>query len=344
MDSFSNHAKSATTPGVPALPSGKSPGTRYTGLGMIMLGAIFFGTSATAAQQLFHAYAITPGWLVSIRMLLAGIVLLVGLSITRGISSVFGVWRSAGLMARVFLFSLLGVAAVQYTWYTAIQLSNAATATFLQFTAPALIVLYMAIRQRRLPHTQEVLALVLTIAGTLLLVTEGKWQSLQITPAAFWWGIASAVAFSFHTLYPVSLIQRFGAPIITAWAMIIGGVLFSLYSQPWTTSAQVQWGLATVLLILFIVLFGTAIGFILFLGSLKHITPAEASIVGTIEPLAAALSASMILNVDMDAWAWSGGVLITLTVVLLALPQRLFRTRKQRLPEQSPDYPESPSA
>ena len=59
----------------------------------------------------------------------------------------------------------------QLSYYTAVELSNAGTATVLQYTAPVLILGYESVRMRRCPKGFEIAALILALAMSLALLT-----------------------------------------------------------------------------------------------------------------------------------------------------------------------------
>ena len=50
--------------------------SRVSGYGFAILAALFWGVSGTCAQFLFQHRSIDPGWLVTIRLLISGVLLL----------------------------------------------------------------------------------------------------------------------------------------------------------------------------------------------------------------------------------------------------------------------------
>lgn len=63
----------------------------FKGLSMVLLGAVLWGVSGTAAQVLFQHYGLNPGWLVTVRMSVAGLLLLAGISMRSGVTHTFEV-------------------------------------------------------------------------------------------------------------------------------------------------------------------------------------------------------------------------------------------------------------
>ncbi|MEH6976458.1 EamA family transporter, partial [Bacillus pseudomycoides] len=105
---------------------------RLKGIIMVITGASLWGLSGTAAQQLFQQENVSTEWLVTIRLLISGIILLLFSSFGSKKSEVLGIWKQKAEANKIILFGLLGMLAVQYTYFASIQEGNAAVATLLQ--------------------------------------------------------------------------------------------------------------------------------------------------------------------------------------------------------------------
>ncbi|AMQ56623.1 EamA family transporter [Algoriphagus sanaruensis] len=290
--------------------------TKFSGLLMALSSAIFWGISGTCAQFLFEKKSIDPSWLVTWRMILAGIILVV-FSLTQEKRNTFLIWKKPSSAIQLLLFGLLGMVAVQYTYFYSISLSNAATATILQYIGPVFVLAYFAFKNRKWPILAEFGALFLALAGTFLLVTHGSLTELVISEEALIWGILSALALAFYTIQPVGLLRLFSPAAVTGWGMLIGGVSFSLLTQPWYVSGVWDW--QTVAAMGYIVMFGTVLAFYFFLRSVTLIGATTASLLCSVEPLAAALTAVIWLGVSFVGMDWLGTFFILQTVVLLTL-------------------------
>lgn len=152
----------------------------FTGYVLVFIAALLWGVSGTCAQFLFQDKGLTPEWLVSVRQLLAGITLLT-LAFLKHKTSIFVIFKNKKNFLSLLVFSILGMLAVQYSYLVAIQLSNAATATVLQYLGPVFIATYYTFIERRLPAKNEFLAIGFAILGTFLVVTHGSLKSLSLS-------------------------------------------------------------------------------------------------------------------------------------------------------------------
>jgi drug/metabolite transporter (DMT)-like permease len=289
---------------------------KVPGVIMVIVSAIFWGVSGTFAQFLFEEKELSPAWLVCWRLVLGGIILLI-FSLSRRRRDTFQIWKKPADVLQIFLFSILGMLAVQFTYFYSISLSNAATATVLQYLGPLIVVAFFAVKNRRWPIPVEYIALGLALAGTFLLVTHGSFDTLVISSEAFVWGLLSAVSLAFYTIYPMDLLRKFAPATVTGWAMFLGGLMMVPIMKPW--EIQGIWDLETFLAFGYIILFGTVLAFYLFLSSVGIIGATYASLLCSVEPLAAAGTAVVWLGVYFGLMDWIGMLFILITVTLLTI-------------------------
>lgn len=288
---------------------------RALGYLFVLLAAVLWGVSGTAADVLFHRFLVSPMWLTEVRLWGSGIVLFALLALVRPVDLRL---RTRDLTG-VLVYGAFGFFLVQFSYFAAIFAAGVAVATFLQYLGPALIVIYAALRARRVPQPHELIALALTLAGTWLLVaaTEGR----PISVPGLLWGLLAAVSLAFNTLYPLRLIGRLGPWATSCYAFIVGGLVASAVSSV-VHAPMPHLSVGAVLLIAFVVLFGTLLPFSLYVSAIGRLHAAEAGIVSTAEPLAAALAAAIVLGQRLSLGQYLGGVLIVLAVaVLAALPR-----------------------
>jgi drug/metabolite transporter (DMT)-like permease len=292
---------------------------RTKGIILVLMAAIFWGVSGTVAQYLFHQQGFSTNWLVVTRLLIAGVGLLFFSRIV-GKQNIWIVWKNKTDLLQLVLFGIVGMLGVQYTYFAAIEHGNAATATVLQYLAPVLIALYLCIRVRSLPVKHEVIAIIFALCGTFLLVTKGNIQNLAISGPAFAWGILSAFALAFYTLYPSRILSKWGTILTVGWGMLIGGIGFSFIHPPWKFEGN--WSLPSFTAVVFVVIFGTLLAFLFYMESMKYIKASEASLLACAEPLSAAFLAVAWLHVPFSAVEWMGALSIIATIFILSAVKR----------------------
>lgn len=288
--------------------------TAIKGFLFAILAAALWGVSGTFGQFLFQERDIDVTWLITARLQVSGILLLLYARF-REKADIFSIWRDKKSTINLLIFSITGMLAVQYTYFAAIKHSNAATATILQYAGPIIIAVYLAIKYRRLPQPKELFAIFLAVLGTFLLVTQGKFNSLSISPIALFFGLASAVALAIYTLQPKELLSKYRASVVIGWGMLCGGIAISFIKAPWNVDGV--WDIYSYLYTGLIIIFGTLVAFTLYLYAVKVIGGQKASLLASAEPLAATIVSVYWLQITFTLTDWIGSLCIIFTVFLL---------------------------
>ena len=284
------------------------------GAALTILGGLLWGFSGTCGQFLLQRKGITSEFLVPVRLMSAGAILL-ALCLLRERGRVFDVFRHDA--AGIVVFGIFGMSMCQYTYFSAIAASNAGTATVLQYTGPVLILVYLSLRERRLPRPTEVLAIALALTGTFLLATHGRPGSMALSVQALCWGLLSAVALAVYTVQPGRLLQTYGSAVVTAWGMIIGGAMLCVLFRPF--SMQVRMDLEGLLAMAAIVLLGTVAAFSAYMEGIRCVGPKKGSLYASIEPVSAAVFSSLFMGARFTGMDVAGFACILSTIFLLAV-------------------------
>ena len=286
-----------------------------TGMLSTFVGGTLWGINGVMGNYLFLNKNVTTPWLIPYRLILAGFLLLGYLYYKKG-SKIFDILKNPKDLLQIILFGLIGMLGTQYTYFSAIQFSNAAIATVLTYFGPTLVLIYMCLREKRKPLKYEIVSICLSSFGVFLLATHGDITSLQISFKALVWGILSALSVVFYTVQPESLLKKYGASIVVAWGMMIGGIFITFVTKPWNIS--VTFDFVTFLVLMLIIVFGTIIAFILYLTGVNIIGPTKASIIACIEPVAATICAILFLGVTFDFLDVIGFLCIISTIFIVA--------------------------
>ncbi|MCJ8182424.1 DMT family transporter [Lactiplantibacillus pentosus] len=289
----------------------------FKGIFLASISATFWGVSGAVAQTLFDTTDINSIWLTGIRMLGAGIALFLVSLVTH--VDLWSIWRQPRDLLQIAAYTLLGLMPVQFTYFLAVEASNAATGTILQFMGPVFIALWMLVAHRQLPTRAEGLAIICSLLGSFLLVTHGNPGTLVISVWALIWGLLSGVSSATNTLLPTKLLTKYDPMTVNTWSMLLGGILFNLVQPVW--SIHIPLTALNISKLAFVILFGTLLAFLFFLQSLQYIRPTVVSLLDAFEPLSATVIAVVLLGVSFGWLDILGSILIISTVFILAIGQ-----------------------
>ena len=289
---------------------------RITGIIITLIGGTFWGLSGTCGQYLFLNKASCSDWLVPIRLLFAGATLIL-FYLIKDRATCLEPWKHTKSAITLLCYGILGMMLCQYSYFRAIEASNAGTATVLQYVSPVLIMLVMCAWEKRMPRLIDIFCVLLALSGIFLLATHGHADQLVVSGTALFWGLFSAVTVVFYNLIPRGLMRIYPTPMLLGWAMFIGGALLFVLRKPWLYHPVLDTGALACLA--FIILGGTIAAFSLYMLGVKYIGPEKASLYACVEPLAATVFSFLWLKVPFTAMDILGFILIMSTIFLLTL-------------------------
>ncbi len=290
-----------------------------SGTMLVLFGAIFWGMSGVAGQYLFQTKGVTAGWLVPIRLTCAGTLMLL-MELPKQRRNVGNIFKNKKDTLTLLLFAIFGMMACQYTYFYTIELSNAGTATVLQYLSPVFVMAALCVLNKELPGKPELLAVCSALAGVFLLATHGSFRTLVITPQTLIWGIISAFTVVFYNLLPAGIIRKYTTSIVLGWAMLIGGVLLALIMRPWQYSPVMDMGTFTALFV--IIILGTIVSFSFYLYGMTLIGAEKASIYACLEPLASTVFSALLLGTVFTTMDYAGLFFVCLTIFILYFGRR----------------------
>ena len=286
---------------------------------LTITGGILWGISGVCGQFLFQNKEVTASWLVPIRLVTAGLLLLL-YYVIRDKGKAFDIWRSKRNRTDIIVYGLAGMMLCQYSYFQTIEWSNAGTATVIQYLGPALIVVWVCFRTIRLPQTKEVLGVILAVTGIFLIATHGNPTSLALSQKALVMGLLSAVSVVVYTIKPAGLQKQFATPLVLAWGMLIGGAVLMVVFRPW--NYQVIFDRETFMALAFIILFGTMAGFSMYLTGVKMIGSVKASLFSCVEPVASMVLTAVWMKVSFTTPDLMGTLFVIATIIILAVPTK----------------------
>jgi drug/metabolite transporter (DMT)-like permease len=292
--------------------------TFIQGVLLIVSAAILWALSGVSGQYLFQNFHTDASWLITVRQLTAGAVFLGFLLIRQ--KNIFQIFKKRQDWLELLLFTFFGLLPAQYGFYVCISLSNAAMAPILQYTAPTMIVLWLAFRKHKPPEGREILGIFLTLIGVFLVSTHGRVDQLVISPGALFWGLLSAVGLAIYTVAPVRLLKTFSTTIVMGWGQLLSGLFLSFFFNPFNSGSP--WNVPAVAAMVYIVIGGTVIPFSLYLLGLTAVGPTKASLISCMEPMASIVLVVLVLGTPLTLLDVIGMVCIIATVLLLSVQKK----------------------
>ncbi|HGD4236373.1 TPA: DMT family transporter, partial [Streptococcus agalactiae] len=286
-----------------------------------------WGISGISGQYLM-SHGVHVNLLTSLRLLITGIFLL-SLARSKQKEHLVAAWKQPKFLMQVLLFSIFGLVLNQYAFLRAIHLTNAGTATVLQYMAPILILSIVCILNRQRPTSFEIIAIAMAILGTYMIATHGKLGSLAITPKGLMWGLGSAITYSIYILLPVKLIHEWGSTIVIGSGMFIGGILFSLVTKAWQYPLQIN--VMSILAYIGIIGIGTIFAYTFFLKGVSIVGAVKGSLLASVEPVSSVFLTVLVLGEIFYPIDLLGMLFIFLAVTLISYKDLIALKKMKRV-------------
>jgi len=296
-------------------------GRARTGYLMVLGGAALFAVNGTVSKVLLSA-GISAGQLTEIRS--AGAFL--------GLLAVLALLAPGRLRVRrrelpfLLLYGVVGCALVQWFYFLAIERLPVGVALLFEYTAPVLVALWARFGRREPVRSRVWAALALALIGLALVSDVGSGSALSGAGIAA--GLAAATALAIYFLLGERGLRERDALSMTCYAFGFATLFWSLL-QPWWRFPFSRLGEQTALLgtlsefavpvwtlVIWLVVLGTIVPFVLVLGSMRHLPVTRVGILGMAEPVGASLVAYLWLAEALGPAQLLGGAVVLVGVVL----------------------------
>lgn len=297
------------------------------GIGMYLLAAFLFALNGSIAK-LAIAAGLDPAHLTQLRNGGSMVVLVVLVLFTN--RSGFRIQRRE--LGFLLAYGVIAFVLVQFLYFFTISRLPLGLGTLLGFLAPVVVALWVRFGRKQPVSNRIWLAIALTLIG-LALVSQ-IWQGLKFDLLGVVAGLLLAVVLALYWLLGEAGQARRDGVSLTMWGFIFATatwtILLPWWNFPWAVLGEMSvpettqfpavpiWGI-----MLWGVVLGTVIPFLLVLGSLRRIGSQRAGIVATTEPLWAGLIAIFVLG-ELLNWVQAlGGCVVVAGVVLAETSRRI---------------------
>jgi len=281
-------------------------------MGMVLLGASLWGGSSNSIEYLMTHQHFGPEFVLLCRMVSTSLVFLLYCACKH--MDLLALFRQdSRLMAK---FTVLGMYVMQVPFVRAVYYSNAATATVLQYTMPAMLLGMVLLQQRRLPSRREVLAVGLAIIGTALIATKGKGTNLAVSPESLGWGLLSAFGMACYTIYASELLKKYSCFLVLGWGSLLNSLLLVVINRPSPAGIILNSSTVEAFMIMFVL--GTLVAYSVYLESTQYIPASETGTLAAFEPLSAYFFSIVFMGNHVGLAEMLGALCIMTMVVVLA--------------------------
>lgn len=293
---------------------------RAPGYLLALAGACFFALNGSVAKQAL-LNGVSPIDLATLRISGASLILL--------LIALLVVPKDLKLRPREILpmlaYGITAVSFTQFFYFIAIELLPIGVALVIEFTAPLMVALWFRYVQKKPVRKQVWLALALVLIG-LATVTQA-WQGVSLNSVGLMAAIGAAISLAAYFIGGEYYVRQRSA-LATAALSMTAGALFFLVVNPWwsldwatfavgvTVPGFDSWVVPLGALIVWVVIMGTVVPFLLSFSSLIFLDAKSAIIIASLEPVIASIVAFVLLGEVLTITQIIGGLTVLVGVVL----------------------------
>ena len=224
----------------------------------------------------------------------------------------------------LILFGIIGVSAVTSFYFFALKYLFVSVALIIEFTATIWIALYLRFIKKK--HISPIMWLGIVFAFSGLVLVSQIWSSSTLHPIGVAVAFADAFALAYYFLTADRLTQTRSSLSLMTWGIGVAAIFWAIILPWWnfpfeylTDTYSLSGNLSEYsapgwALILWIIIIGTVIPYLLTLTGIRELSAGTSSVIGMIEPIFAGIIAWIILNE-----ALTGIQLVGCAVVLLGI-------------------------
>jgi drug/metabolite transporter (DMT)-like permease len=231
-------------------------------------------------------------------------------------------WREFG---QIVIYGIIGQAATNFFYYTAIDRTNVATAIIIQYTAPVWVLLYLVARGRQRASGRKLLAVFLAVAGSALVINIFE-SGLAVDNFGLLAALLSALTFAFSNLWGHFLLQSRDRWTVLLHTTLTATVFWMAVNPPSKVLALNLTGMQWAFLLAFSII-SVLLPLAFYYAGLQLLEPMSAVVASCLEPVFAIAIAAVALGEAMQPLQLIGMALVILAILLVQAPDLRERRR-----------------
>lgn len=224
------------------------------------------------------------------------------------------------------VFGIAGVAAVQWLYFVSISRLPIGIALLIEYLAPILIAIWAWTVFKEPIRRRIWVALALALAG-LSFVVEA-WSGIALDGLGVAASLSAAVAYAVYVLMAERAVTWRDPASLTCYGFLFAGLFWAVVQPVWRFPAGrlddsvsllghlERFALPVWSLLLYVVVAGTMVTFLLVAAALRHISATRVGIIAMLEPVAASGVAFLWLGESFGAAQLFGGAIVLVAILL----------------------------
>lgn len=282
----------------------------------VIAGALLWGTLAIFVKKL-TSYGFTEMEIVTIRVTGAFLCMIPIALATTSMDQLKiqfkHIWYFIGT-------GLLSIVFFNWAYFTAMNMMSISIAVMLLYTGPAFVAVLSAVFLKEKLSGQKVAAVLMTVTGCAIIALTGDSSTGNWTVVAFGIGLCSGLGYALYSIFGKVALRKYNSMTITLYTFFISSICLLPFFPFWKKSGGMPfegW-----LYMMGLGLLPTVFAYLLYTYGLNKVETSTASILATVEPVAAAMIGIILFQEQLYGGQLAGAVIIVSSILVISYERR----------------------
>ena len=292
---------------------------------LIAISAFMWGIIAIFVRKL-TSLGFTPMEIVTIRVVTA--VLLLGM---------IGLLKYPGQMkihlrdSKYFIGTgIFSIVLFNWCYFTSINQLSLSFAVILLYTAPAFVVVLSYLFLKESMDSMKIISVIGTLIGCILIAGINLMETPSMNLVGIITGLGAGVGYALYTIFGKFALVKYRPFTVTFYTFLVASITLLLFTDL-SEKGSILISREVILYGIGLGLFPTVLAYLFYTKGLENMESSKASIIATVEPVAATLLSVFLFKEDFGVLQFIGTAIILLSVILINLPKTFLKLNKKRL-------------
>lgn len=292
---------------------------------LIAISAIMWGIIAIFVRKL-ASLGFTPMEIVTIRVVTA--LLLLGM---------IGLLKYPGQMkiqiqdGKYFIGTgIFSIVLFNWCYFTSINQLSLSFAVILLYTAPAFVVVLSYLFLKESMDSMKIISVIGTLIGCILIAGINIKETPSMNLVGILTGLGAGFGYALYTIFGKFALLKYRPFTVTFYTFFVASITLLVFTDLFE-KGNILFSKEVILYGVGLGLFPTVLAYLFYTKGLERMESSKASIIATVEPVAATLLSVFLFKEDFGVLQFIGTAIILLSVILINLPKTFLKQNKKRL-------------
>ena len=292
---------------------------------LIAISAIMWGIIAIFVRKL-ASLGFTPMEIVTIRVVTA--LLLLG---------IIGLLKYPGQMkihlrdSKYFIGTgIFSIVLFNWCYFTSINQLSLSFAVILLYTAPAFVVVLSYLFLKESMDSMKIISVIGTLIGCILIAGINIKETPSMNLVGILTGLGAGFGYALYTIFGKFALLKYRPFTVTFYTFFVASITLLVFTDLFE-KGNILFSKEVILYGVGLGLFPTVLAYLFYTKGLERMESSKASIIATVEPVAATLLSVFLFKEDFGVLQFIGTAIILLSVILINLPKTFLKQNKKRL-------------